>query len=187
LAAEGKNGEEIAAALEVSAATLYNWRRQYSGMDADAAQELKEPREQNSRLKRLLADRVGEGRAAGDRQGKILSPTAKRAAITLLTGTMQMSERFACKVVGLSRSTNRRLRLAQTPDDPDADLRAELRGYSRKHPRHGFRRAGAWLRYDQDVEANKKKVHRLWKGYKTPAEYAAGCTHRHQPVACEVD
>jgi transposase InsO family protein len=24
-------------------------------------------------------------------------------------------------------------------------------------------------------------------GYKTPAEYAAGCTHRHQPVACEID
>ena len=56
LAAEGKNGEEIAADLEVSAATLYNWRRQYGGMDADAAKELKELREQNGRLKRLLAD-----------------------------------------------------------------------------------------------------------------------------------
>ncbi|GAB37528.1 putative transposase, partial [Gordonia sputi NBRC 100414] len=31
LAAEGKTGEEIAADLEVSAATLYNWRRQYGG------------------------------------------------------------------------------------------------------------------------------------------------------------
>lgn len=66
----------------------------------------------------------------------------------MLTGTMQMSERFACKVVGLSRSAYRRLPLAQTPDDPDADLHAELRRYSRQHPRHGFRRAWAWLRYD---------------------------------------
>jgi len=56
LAAEGKSGEEIAAALEVSHATLYNWRRQYGGMDTDAAKELKELREQNGRLKRLLAD-----------------------------------------------------------------------------------------------------------------------------------
>ncbi|GAB39040.1 putative transposase [Gordonia sputi NBRC 100414] len=56
LAAEGKTGEEIAADLEVSAATLYNWRRQYGGMDGDAAKELKELRDQNSRLKRLLAD-----------------------------------------------------------------------------------------------------------------------------------
>jgi transposase-like protein len=56
LTAEGKTGEQIAAELGVSAATLYNWRRQYSGMDTDAAKELKELREQNARLKRLLAD-----------------------------------------------------------------------------------------------------------------------------------
>lgn len=56
LAAEGKTGEEIAAELEVSPATLYNWRRIYGGMDVDAAKELKELREQNSRLKRLLAE-----------------------------------------------------------------------------------------------------------------------------------
>lgn len=57
LAAAGKTGEEIAAELEVSPATLYNWwRRTYGGMDADAAKELEELREQNARLKRLLAE-----------------------------------------------------------------------------------------------------------------------------------
>ncbi|MCG7610767.1 transposase [Mycobacterium syngnathidarum] len=56
LAAEGKTGEQIAAELEVSPATLYNWRRTYGGMDTDAAKELKELREQNARLKKLLAD-----------------------------------------------------------------------------------------------------------------------------------
>ncbi|MBB3040007.1 transposase-like protein [Hoyosella altamirensis] len=40
----------------MSPATLYNWRRAYGGMDTDAAKELKELREQNARLKRLLAD-----------------------------------------------------------------------------------------------------------------------------------
>lgn len=56
LTAAGKTQDEVAAELEVSSATLYNWRRQYSGMDTDAAKELKELREQNSKLKRLLAD-----------------------------------------------------------------------------------------------------------------------------------
>jgi transposase-like protein len=56
LTAAGKTGEETAAELGVSAATLYNWRRAYGGMDTDAAKELKELREQNSRLKRLLAE-----------------------------------------------------------------------------------------------------------------------------------
>jgi len=49
LAAEGKTGEVVAAELGVSAATLYNWRRAYGGMDADAAKELRELREQNAR------------------------------------------------------------------------------------------------------------------------------------------
>jgi putative transposase len=56
LAAEGRSGEQIAVALGVSAATLYNWRRTYGGMDVEAARELKDLREQNARLKRLLAE-----------------------------------------------------------------------------------------------------------------------------------
>jgi len=56
LAAAGKTNEQIAAELEVSAATLYNWRRAYGGMDVNAAKELKELRDQNARLKRLLAE-----------------------------------------------------------------------------------------------------------------------------------
>jgi putative transposase len=49
-------GEGIAAELQVSPATLYNWRCTYGGMHTDAAKELKELREQNARLKRLLAE-----------------------------------------------------------------------------------------------------------------------------------
>lgn len=51
-----------------------------------------------------------------------------------------MSARAACKAVGLARSTYRRTPLAQTPADPDADLRCGLRDYATKHPCHGFRR-----------------------------------------------
>lgn len=56
LATAGQAGEQIAAERGVSPATLYNWRRQYGGVDTDAAKELNELREQNARLKRLLAD-----------------------------------------------------------------------------------------------------------------------------------
>ncbi|HEY2199760.1 MAG TPA: IS3 family transposase [Mycobacterium sp.] len=164
LAAEGKTGEEVAAELGVSAATLYNWRRAYGGMDTDAAKELKELREQNSRLKRLLAEAELEKDALREvAKGKILSPAAKRRAVDMLTTTSSMSERLACKAVGLARSTYRRLPQAQTPADPDAEMRAWLRGYATKHPCHGFRRAWAALRYDERREVNKKKVHRLWR------------------------
>jgi putative transposase len=81
----------------------------------------------------------------------------------MLTTTLGMSERLACKAVGLARSTHRRLPQAQTPADPDADMRAWLRSYATKNPCHGFRRAWAALRYDEGHEVNKKKIHRLWR------------------------
>ena len=81
----------------------------------------------------------------------------------MLTTTMGMSERLACKAVGLARSTCRRLSQAETPADPDLEIRAWLRSYATKHPCHGFRRAWATLRYDERREVNKKKIHRLWR------------------------
>jgi putative transposase len=149
LAAEGKTGEEVAAELGVSAATLYNWRRAYGGMDTDAAKELKELREQNGRLKRLLAEAEMEKDALRE--------------VAMLTTTLSMSERLACKAVGLARSTYRCLPVAQTPADPDAEMTVWLRSYATKHPCYGFRRAWAALRYDERREVNKKKVHRLWR------------------------
>ncbi|BBU22226.1 hypothetical protein MYXE_20160 [Mycobacterium xenopi] len=81
----------------------------------------------------------------------------------MLKEILGVSERLACKAVGLARSTYRRSPLAQTPADPDAELRQWLRDYAAKHPCHGFRRAWAALRHDEHREVNKKKVHRLWK------------------------
>jgi putative transposase len=81
----------------------------------------------------------------------------------MLKDTLSMSERLACKAVGLARSTYRRLPLAATPADPDAQLRVWLRAYATKHPCHGFRRAWAALRHDEGHEVNVKKVDRLWR------------------------
>lgn len=80
----------------------------------------------------------------------------------MLTEVLSISERLACKAVGLARSTHRRVRIVDTPADPDADLRTWLRSYATKHPCHGFRRAWAALRYDEHRAVNKKKIHRLW-------------------------
>ena len=81
----------------------------------------------------------------------------------MLKDTLSMSERLACKAVGLARSTYRRLPIGQTAADPDAEMRAWLRAYATKHPCHGFRRAWAALRYDERREVNRKKIQRLWR------------------------
>jgi putative transposase len=73
----------------------------------------------------------------------------------MLKEVLGLSERLACKAVGLARCTYRRTPVAQAPADPDAQLRAWLRDYSAKHPCHGFRRAWAVLRHDECWEVTE--------------------------------
>jgi putative transposase len=142
LAAASKSGEEMTAELGVSPATLYNWRPAYGAMDPDAAKKVNELREQNGRLKRSLVDaELEKGALREVAKGNVLSSAAKHRALGMLKDTLRMSESMACTVVGLARSTYERLSLAATWADPDAQLRAWLRGYAIKHPCHGFRRA----------------------------------------------
>jgi putative transposase len=105
---------------------------------------------------------VGEGRAQGDREGKLLGPERRRAAVRHLQCLLGISERFACRATGQHRATQRHEALAATPGDPDAELRTWLRRYAQDHPRRGFRpayhdaRAEGWI-------VNHKKVQRLWR------------------------
>lgn len=47
---------EVLQVLEVSEATYHRWRNQYGGMKSEEARRLKELEEENSRLKKLLAE-----------------------------------------------------------------------------------------------------------------------------------
>ena len=42
----------------VSAATFYGWRSKYGGMDVSEAKRLKQLEEENSKLKRIVADQA---------------------------------------------------------------------------------------------------------------------------------
>ncbi len=75
---------------------------------------------------------------------------------------MGVSERFACRVTGQSRATQRRPPATTTPADPDAGLRAWLRQWAADHPRRGFRGAYHDAR-GQGWAVNHKKVQRLWR------------------------
>jgi putative transposase len=47
---------EICRKVGISQATYYLWNRQYSGVGVSELRELRQLREENSRLKRLVAD-----------------------------------------------------------------------------------------------------------------------------------
>jgi putative transposase len=52
----GRTVEDVAREAGVSAATIYVWKAKFGGMDASEAQRLRSLEDENSRLKRLVAD-----------------------------------------------------------------------------------------------------------------------------------
>lgn len=52
----GEKVVDICRKLGVSQASFYTWRKQYAGMGVQELRELRQLREENSRLKRLVAD-----------------------------------------------------------------------------------------------------------------------------------
>jgi putative transposase len=77
----------------------------------------------------------------------------------MLCDRLGVSERWACRVVGQHRSTQRQepVRAAD-----DAALRSELRKFSADRPRWGYRRAHHHVR-ELGWDVNRKRVQRLWR------------------------
>ena len=80
--------------------------------------------------------------------------------------TFGVSERFACRVLGQHRSTQRKI--ARTPDD-EAALSADIIALAAQYGRYGYRRITALLRAAGWV-VNIKRVERIWRreGLKVP-------------------
>ena len=102
-----------------------------------SAKRLKELDKENQRLKRIVADKELE-----------------------IDALQEIAEgKWACKIVGQHRSTHRHRPEHQ---DPDKNLRADLRTFARRHPRLGYRRART-LPCRRGHRLNRKKVQRIWR------------------------
>jgi putative transposase len=52
----GRKAEDVAREVGVSKHTIYAWKAKYGGMDVSEAQEAKQLRDENTRLRKLVAD-----------------------------------------------------------------------------------------------------------------------------------
>lgn len=52
----GKSAEDLCREMGISKATLYNWKKKYSGMNGTEVRKLKELQEENRRLKHMYAE-----------------------------------------------------------------------------------------------------------------------------------
>lgn len=88
----------------------------------------------------------------------MVTPAAKREAVTHLRDHFAVSERCACRLVGASRSTVRYRRRTRG----DAVLVERLKDLARQRPRFGYRRLHALLRREGQV-VNHKRVYRVYR------------------------
>ncbi|MCH9734610.1 MAG: IS3 family transposase [Actinomycetia bacterium] len=161
LLASGQELAEVCRHLEIAESTWHRWLAQYGGMKANEAKRLKELETENARLKKLVANQALDIDMLKEIfGGKLLTPNRKRSAVQVLRDRFGVSERRACTVVGIHRST---MRLAPSPiTTEEAELRAWLRRFSTERPRWGWRRAAKMARR-AGWRVNNKRIRRLWR------------------------
>ena len=54
----GESAQAVSREVNISEATLYRWKQQYGAMEIDELKELRALRDENARLKRIVADQV---------------------------------------------------------------------------------------------------------------------------------
>ncbi|MCP3476613.1 IS3 family transposase [Bradyrhizobium sp. CCGUVB1N3] len=143
----------------VSDASIYKWKAKFGGMEVSEAKRLRTLEDENTRLKRLLADAMLDNAALKDLPGKeVVTPAGKRKAVAHLVDAHGMSERRACKAIGCCRMTVR----YRTTRADDAALRQRMRAIAEVRRRFGYRRLHVLLKREGYL-VNHKKLFRLYR------------------------
>src|SRR5713101_1490396 len=100
---------------------------------------------------------AGQRSAQGPARKKRLKPAAQRMAVSKVMERHGLSQRHACRLVGMDRSTLRYQ--GKRPDD--STLRERLRELAAERRRFGYRRLG-WMLARQGHAMNHKRLYRLY-------------------------
>ncbi|AUC56478.1 MULTISPECIES: IS3 family transposase [Rhodobacterales] len=142
----------------LSPSTFYKLKAKYGGMEVSEAARLKALEDENTKLKRLLADTMLDNVVLKDLFGKELTTLTKRREAALRAmRDHDISQRRACRLVGVDPKTVRRER---PPDCPE--IRKEMQEIAGKRRRFGYRRIGVLLER-KGMIMNHKKLYRLYR------------------------
>jgi transposase-like protein len=132
----------------VSDASIYKWKAKFGGMDVSEAKRLKTLEDENTKLKRLLADAMLDNAALKDLLG---------------------NKWWACKTMGCCRMTIR----YETARNDDRDLRERMKALAHERRRFGYRRLHVLLRREGHL-VNHKKLFRLYREEKLTVRKRGG-------------
>lgn len=104
----GKKVADLAREHGISEGTFYSWKSKYGGLDVSEAQRLKALDDENRRLKHLVADlSLDKEMLKAVIRKKRLELAGLRMDVALVREQFHVSERRACKLLGMDRSTYR--------------------------------------------------------------------------------
>lgn len=89
----------------------------------------------------------------------MVAPRKGREAVRFVREQFGVSERRACRIIGVHRATARRRLLRRD----DTELRSRIRAVAAERPRFGYRRIGVLVNRGQAERANHKRVYRLYR------------------------
>ena len=107
----------------------------------------------------------GQADSGGSGQGKLLSPERRRRCVHVRQ-RLGVSERHTCRVLGQSRTTQRRIRKVRSEE---AALLGDVVRLASRFGRYGYRQITNLLRIE-GWHVNHKRVERIWRqeGLKVP-------------------
>ena len=153
----------------VSSPTFYKWKAKFGAMGVSEARKLRTLEEENGRLKRLLADAMLDKAALKDLLEKRGDARRASGGCGASAVPYEMSERRACRVLGVDRSSVRYE--AARPDD--GALRERLKALAAERRRFGYRRLHVLLRREGHA-VNRKRVQRLYREEKLTVRRRGG-------------
>ena len=142
----------------ISEQSFYRWKKVYGGMQPSEARELKQLRDENTKLKRLVADLSLDKVMLQDVDPKkVLKPVKQREVMRYLMGRYDVSARRACRVVAATRSSM----YYTSRKDPLTALRQRMRELAQTRVRFGYRRLRVLLQRE-GWEVGKERFYRVY-------------------------
>ncbi len=137
---------------------FYRWKKKFAGLGVEELRRLKQL-EEDKRLKSLVADPSLDKQLLQDVLSKItLRPARLRECVEGAKHCYRISERRACGLVGLARSSHR----YQSTKDEQAALRMRLKELAATRVHYGYRRLHILLRRE-GWDVNAKRIYRLYR------------------------
>jgi putative transposase len=150
---------EVAKKHGVSAQTIYAWRKHFGSLEPSDVKRLRQLEQENSRLKKMVADRDLEIDVLKEiTRKKMVGAPVRRQQVAYAEGR-GLSRRRACALLSVARST---LGYTSRLLARDADVLASMRTWAAQYPRYGYRTIRIFLERQGHV-LGTDRMYRLWR------------------------